>query len=28
MDKEFNIKIASTGQEILVPVDKGILDVL
>jgi len=27
-NKEFNIKIASTGQIILVPVDKGILDVL
>ena len=27
-NKEFHIKIASTGQEILVPVDKGILDVL
>ena len=25
-NKEFNIKIASTGQIILVPVDKGILD--
>ena len=27
-NKEFNIKIASTGQIILVPVNKGILDVL
>ena len=27
-NKEFHIKIASTGQEILVPIDKGILDVL
>ena len=27
-NKEFHIKIASTGQEILVPVDKAILDVL
>ena len=27
-DKEFHIRIASTGQEILVPVNKGILDVL
>ena len=28
MNKEFNIKIASTGQIILVPENKGILDVL
>ena len=27
-NKEFNIKIASTGQIILVPENKGILDVL
>ncbi len=27
-NKEFHIKIESTGQEILVPVDKAILDVL
>ena len=28
MDKEFHIKIASTGETYLVPADKGILDVL